>query len=339
MKTETASLNQLPFEKIEREIFVKKEGTTDPRFGKNPEDRTVEELINFGIVNTDKPAGPTSHQVSAYTKQILGLDKAGHSGTLDPNVTGLLPTALGRGTRVIQTLLSAGKEYVCVMHLHQEFPEEDIREVMGSFVGKIKQLPPIKSAIKRAWRYRKVYYIDIIEIDGKDVLFRVGTQAGTYIRKLCHDIGGALGSGAHMAELRRTKVGPFNESTLTTLQELSDNLYFYKEKGDEGPIRKNIFPIEFAVSHIPKIWVFDTTVNSLCHGANLKIPGISKIESDVQIDEDIAVMSLKNELIALGKVKMLPKQILKEKRGIAVEIDRVFMVPDTYPRIDKVNKT
>ena len=327
--------NLLPFEKIKREIFIKKEDKTDSRFGKRPEERSVEELINFGIVNIDKPQGPTSHQVSAYTKKILGLDKAGHSGTLDPNVTGLLPTALGNGTRVVQTLLSAGKEYVCIMHIHKTASKSKIEKVMKSFIGKIKQLPPIKSAIKREWRYRKIYYLDIMEIKGQDVLFRVGTQAGTYIRKLAHDIGQALGVGGHMAELRRTKVGPFNEDTLTSLQELSDNLYFYKENGDETGIRKNVFPIEFAVDHIPKIWVFDTTVNSLCHGANLKIPGISKVESDIQIDEDVAIMTLKEELIAIGKLKILPKQILKQEKGIAVEINRVFMEPNIYPRIEK----
>lgn len=329
----TEFMGELPFEKIQRETLVKKRADTDPKFGKKPENRTVEELIEFGIVNIDKPAGPTSHQVSAYTKLILGINKAGHSGTLDPNVTGLLPTALARGTRVIQTLLSAGKEYVCVMHIHKEKSEEEIRKVMNEFVGKIKQLPPIKSAIKRDWRYRKVYYIEIMEIKDQDVLFRVGTQAGTYIRKLCHDIGTKLGCGAHMAELRRTKVGPFNETTLTTLQELSDNLYFYKKNGNEA-IRKNVFPIEFAVSHIPKIWVLDTTVNSLCHGSNLKIPGISKIETEIQIDEDVAIMSLKDELIAIGKLKILPREIIKIERGIAVEIDRVFMLPDTYPKYD-----
>ena len=326
--------NCLPFEKITREILIKREADTDPKYGKKPEDRTVDELIDFGIVNIDKPAWPTSHQVSAYTKTILGVDKAGHSGTLDPGVTGLLPTALAKGTRVVQTLLSAGKEYVCLMHIHKELPEEEISKVMMSFVGKLKQLPPIKSAIKREWRYRKVYYIEILEIKGQDVLFRVGTQAGTYIRKLCHDMGEKFGCGAHMAELRRTKVGPFNESTLCSLQDLTDNLHYYKEFGDEKAIRRNILPIEFAVSHIPKIWVLDSTVNSLCHGSNLKIPGISKVETEIQIDEDIAIMTLKDELIAIGKLKILPKDIIKNSKGIAVEVDRVFMEPGTYPRID-----
>ncbi|MEK6922103.1 MAG: RNA-guided pseudouridylation complex pseudouridine synthase subunit Cbf5, partial [Nanoarchaeota archaeon] len=173
--------NLLPFEKIKREIFIRKEAETSPKFGKKPEERTTKEHVTLGIVNIDKPAGPTSHQVSGYVKQILHLSKAGHSGTLDPNVTGVLPIALSEATKVIQALLPAGKEYICIMHLHGDYSEEQIRKTCASFIGKIKQLPPLKSAVKREWRYRKIYYLDVLEIDGRDVLFRVGCQAGTYI--------------------------------------------------------------------------------------------------------------------------------------------------------------
>lgn len=302
-------------------------------FGKRPENRTIAELLDFGIVNIDKQRGPTSHQVSSYLKEILNIKKAGHSGTLDPNVTGLLPIAIQRATRVVQTLLSAGKEYICLMHLHKPVEEELIIETLNSFVGKIKQLPPIKSAIKREWRYRKVYYIDIIEIKDQDVLFRVGTQAGTYIRKLTHDIGQTIGCGAHMAELRRTKVGPFKEDTLVTLQDLADAFYDYKKDGNESDIRKFVLPIEFAVSHLPKVFILDSTVDTVCHGASVKVPGISSIESDIQIDEDVAIMTLKEELVGIGKLKMLPKKILRQERGVAIKTDRVFMLPETYPKI------
>ena len=150
----------LPFEKIKRERFVRKNAKTDPKFGLDPNYRSVEDLINYGVINVNKPRGPTSHQVSAYVKQILKIKKTGHSGTLDPKVTGVLPVALGRATRIVQTLLPSGKEYVCIMHVHKDIDPEKIREAMNSFVGKIKQLPPIKSSVKRQWRYRKIYYID-----------------------------------------------------------------------------------------------------------------------------------------------------------------------------------
>jgi len=176
---------KLPFEEFEREILVRKEAETDPNYGTDPNKRPIEDHIQFGIVNINKPSGPTSHQVSDIVKKILNIKKAGHSGTLDPRVTGSLPIALAKATKVVQTLLIAGKEYVCVMHLHQKVEEDKIREVINEFIGEIEQLPPIKSAVKRQLRKRNIYYLKVLEIDGQDVLFRVGCQAGTYIRKLC----------------------------------------------------------------------------------------------------------------------------------------------------------
>ncbi|MBN2111780.1 RNA-guided pseudouridylation complex pseudouridine synthase subunit Cbf5 [Candidatus Woesearchaeota archaeon] len=329
------SVTKLPFEKIERELFVKKKAETSPKFGIDPDKRPVDELINFGIVNINKPKGPTSHQVSAYVQKILKIKKSGHSGTLDPKVTGVLPVALGRGTRIVQVLLNAGKEYVCLMHVHKEIPEGKMRSTINEFVGKIKQKPPLRSSVKRQVRERKIYYIDILEIDGKDVLFIVGCQAGTYIRKLCHDIGEKLGVGAHMAELIRTKAGPFKEEDSVTLQDLADALWYYRNEKNEKFIRKCIQPIESAVTHLPKIFVFDTTVDTLCHGADLKVPGISLIESEIQPDENVAIMTLKGELVAVGIARMSPKDMLKKDKGVAAKTEKVFMLPGTYPRIQK----
>ncbi|MBN2458250.1 RNA-guided pseudouridylation complex pseudouridine synthase subunit Cbf5 [Candidatus Woesearchaeota archaeon] len=327
--------NKLPFERAKKEILVRKEASTSDKFGCDPKLRPIKELIDYGIVNIDKPRGPTSHQVSAYVQKILGIKKSGHSGTLDPKVTGVLPVALGRGTRIVQALLSAGKEYVTIMHMHDVHDKGIVAGTCKKFVGKIKQLPPIKSNVKRQERYRKIYYLEIIEIKDKDVLFVVGTQAGTYIRKLIHDIGQAMGTGAHMAELRRTKAGPFNETTLATLQDLADAYHYYKEEGNENPIRHIIKPIEFAVLHLPKVWIIDTTVDTICHGASLKVPGISKVESDIQIGESVAIMSLKDELVALGTASMISKDMQKKEKGIAVRTSKVFMKTGTYPKIEK----
>lgn len=329
-------MGELPFEKLQREVLVKKEAETSPKFGIEPDKRPMEILLDYGVVNINKPQGPTSHQVSAYAQKILNVKKGGHSGTLDPNVTGVLPVAIGRATRIVQSLLVAGKEYVCLMHLHKKVSEEQIKKVCGKFVGKIKQLPPIKSSVKREWRYRKIYYMDVLEIDGQEVLFRVGCQAGTYIRKLVHDIGQELKTGAHMAELIRTKAGPFDESTLCTLQDIADAYYYYKKEGNEKYLRHILKPIEYAVSHLPKIWIFDTTVDSLCHGASLKVPGISKVMTDIQVGDMVAVMTLKDELVAIGTAEMISKDIVKEKRGVAAKINKVFMLPGTYPRMDNV---
>jgi H/ACA ribonucleoprotein complex subunit 4 len=325
----------LPFEKIKRTVLVKNEAPTSPEYGKKPEDRTVEELINYGVVNLNKPSGPTSHQISDYVKKILNLDKAGHSGTLDPNVTGVLPIALGKGTRIVQTLLTSGKEYVCLMYLHAPVPESKIRDSMNKFVGKISQLPPRRSAIKRQQRTREVYYLNIIEIDGQYVLFRVGCEAGTYIRKLVHDWGFNLKAGAHMVQLVRTKAGPFKDDSWVSLHDLKDAYEVWKSEGNEKGIRKVIKILEDGILHIPKVWVFDTTVDTLCHGASLSVPGISKVHSGINPGDVVAVFTLKEELVCLGKSLMESEDIIRNERGLAVTTTKVFMDPNIYPKYVK----
>lgn len=321
----------LPFEKFKRKTVMRKEATTNPDLGCKPEDRPTKEIIKYGIVNIDKPKGPTSHQVSDFTQRILNIRKAGHSGTLDPAVTGVLPIALGQGTKVVQALLNAGKEYIALMHLHKKVDAETIRKVCHSFVGEIEQIPPIKSAVKRQKRQRSVYYFNIYEVDGKDVLFKVGCEAGTYIRKLIHDIGAKLG-GAHMAELRRTKAGPFGESTLVTLQDLSDAHHYWEEEQSEGELRMLIQPIESGVKHLPKVWVFDQAVDSICHGVDLKIPGVVKLHDKVEKGEVVAIMTLKEELVALGTAATPFAALLKKEKGVAVKTHKVFMQRGLYKR-------
>lgn len=325
----------LPFEREKRETITVRTAKTSDKFGKYPSERTVEELMKNGIVNIDKPKGPTSHQVSAYVQKILEINKSGHSGTLDPGVTGMLPTALSKGTKIVEVLLKAGKEYVCLMHIHKDVEEENLRKTLKEYIGSIKQLPPKKSAVKRKWRSRSIYYIKILEIDGKDILFRVGCEAGTYIRKLCHDIGKKLGCGAHMSELRRTKAGPFNESTSVTLHDLSDAYSFWKEEKNEANIRKCILPLESGAEHLPKIWVLDSAVNTLCHGADLNVPGISRLESGISADKMVAVFSLKDELVAIGNSKMTSQEMVEMNKGLVVKTDKVFMDPGIYPKIQK----
>ena len=328
----------LPFEQLKRKIITKKKSATDKAYGCNPEERPVENLIEYGVINLNKPKGPTSHQVADFVQRILHIKKAGHSGTLDPAVTGVLPIALGKSTRILQTLLTTGKEYVCILHLHKDFPQQQIKKVMKQFVGKIKQLPPIKSAVKRRIRERQIYYIDILEIEKRDVLFRVGCEAGTYIRKLCHDIGEKIGSNAHMSKLVRTQVGPFTDKEMITLQDLADAYAFWKENNNEKFIRHCIKPVEFAIKHVPHIWVMDNAVDTLCHGASLKVPGIVKLHDQIQTRDIVAVLTLKGELICLCKAAMNSEQMLKEDRGLAAEAFKVFMELDTYPKYTKQAK-
>ncbi|MFH1510664.1 MAG: RNA-guided pseudouridylation complex pseudouridine synthase subunit Cbf5, partial [Candidatus Woesearchaeota archaeon] len=311
-------------------ILVRKESETDDRFGSYPEKRSVEKLLDYGIVNINKPRGPSSHEVSAHVQKILGINKSGHSGTLDPNVTGCLPIALGRATRIVQVLLPAGKEYVALMHLHNGVDEKQLRKTLQQFIGEITQLPPIKSAVKRQERKRKIYSLDVLETKGQDVMFRVSCQAGTYVRKLCHDIGQKLGVGAHMAELVRTRAGPFDETTMVSLLDLADAYHYYKEEKNDKYLRNIVKPVEHTVQHMPRIWVFDSTVEPLCHGTDLAAPGISKLTDGIQKEDIVAVLSLKGELVALGKARMNSSEMMGD-RGMAVKIHKVFMEPGTYP--------
>lgn len=318
------------------DLLVKSEGETDPKYGNFPNERPIEDHIIWGVINLDKPSGPTSHEIDSWVKRILGVEKTGHGGTLDPKVTGVLPIGMDHATRVIQLLLGADKEYVCLMRLHEKISEAKIRNILKEFQGKIFQTPPLKSAVKREMRVRSIYYVDILEIDGQDVLFKIGCEGGTYIRKYCHDVGEALGIGAHMAELRRTKSGPFKEDeTLTTLQDLTDAYHIWKEEGDESYLRDCILPMEVAVEHLPKIIIRDSAVDAICHGADLASGGIVSLNDNIKKGDTVAVMTLKGELVAAGESLKTSNEICRANKGIMIDINKVFMEPGTYPKMWK----
>lgn len=315
---------------------VKSSSVTNDDYGCDPFNRPIEEHITHGVINLDKTSGPTSHEIDAWVKRILHVDKTGHSGTLDPKVTGILPIGVGSATRVIQLLLIAPKEYVCLMRLHQDVDEKKVRAMFEKFTGKIFQTPPVKSAVKRELRARNIYYSTIHEIEGRDVLFRIGCESGTYVRTYCHNIGEALGCGAHMAELRRTKVGPFDESeNLITLQDLTDAYYYYAEEGDESYIRNVIMPMEVATEHLPKVIIRDSAVGAICHGADLAAGGIVSMSDNLQYNDVVAIMTLKGELVASAKALLGLEEIMNADSGIMFETDKVFMEPDVYPSMWK----
>ena len=319
----------------QRKRMIKVIAKTNAHYGKSPEDRSVRELLNNGFINLDKPAGPTSHQVVAWVKEILEIEKAGHGGTLDPAVTGILPVALGDAARALQVLLVVGKEYVALMKLHKPVEEKKIREVCKGFIGEISQMPPLRSAVKRVRRTRHVYYLEILEINGTEVLFRVGCEAGTYIRTLCVDIGKKLGVGAQLMELRRTRVGNITEETAVTLQDVKDAFIFWKDDADDTELRRVILPMERLLDVVPKIVVRDSAIDALCHGANLAIPGVVEIDEDIKKDELAAVLSLKGEGVALVKTELLSEQIVERDAGICADLERVLMNKGTYPSIWK----
>jgi H/ACA ribonucleoprotein complex subunit 4 len=303
---------------------------TDPAFGCPPNQRHIEELLKKGVINLDKPRGPSSHQVSSWVKNILG-SKTGHGGTLDPGVSGCLPVFLGNATRLADTLLLSNKEYICLMRLHKHASQKDIKALLKSFQGNIWQRPPVKSSVKRELRKRRIYEVDLLEIEENDVLFRIACEAGTYIRKYCHDFGLMLGTEAHMQELRRSRSGIFVESDSVTLQDLKDSYVFWKEGGEEKFLRRCIMPMEAAVANIPKMYVRDSAVDSLCHGSDLAAPGVVSLDKFGK-GKTIALMSLKGELIAMGDSVDASEDIMRAKKGFVAKTSKVFMEPGTYPR-------
>jgi H/ACA ribonucleoprotein complex subunit 4 len=314
-------------------MLIKGEEPTDPRYGWVPRSRPLKEYLETGVINLDKPPGPSSHEVVAWVKRLLSISRAGHGGTLDPKVTGVLPITLGRSTRIISFIMKSGKEYIALMELHGDVDDDRLHQVVKEFVGPIYQLPPVRSSVKRALRVRTINSIKILEREGKFVLMRVDCEAGTYIRKLCHDIGEVIGCGAHMRELRRTRAGPFKEdSGCVTLHSLLDAITLWKGSGDESLLRRVVTPIEDALIGMPKVYVRDSAVDALCHGADLASPGVLKLDKNIRPGDTVCIMTLKGELVALGVAEMSSEEILKSDHGIVVKTRRVVMEPGTYPK-------
>lgn len=312
-------------------VLVKFEEGSDEHYGKHPEERSVGELMESGVVLIDKPRGPSSHEVTSWVKKILKAEKAGHSGTLDPNVSGVLPVGINRATRVMGLMLKGSKEYVGIIKFHGDVSEEEVVNIFGKFTGEVEQIPPVKSAVRRVVRKRKIYYLEPLEFNGREVLFRVGCEAGTYIRKLCFDIGKELGCGANMLELRRTKVGSIEESQLSTLQEVKDACWLWEERGGEGELRKVVLPVE-KVLDVKKIWLRDSAIESVCSGAVLAAPGVAKVEDGVEVGDTVALMSLKEELVAISTAEMSSRQIIEMEKGVVAKTKRVIMKKGTYPK-------
>lgn len=327
-------MDKLPCD-VKRTVLTRAHDVTDPAYGCEPAKRPIREYLRFGAINLDKPKGPTSHEIAAWVKRILGVERVGHGGTLDPSVSGVLVIAINDATKVLQAFLPAGKEYVCLMHLHGDVGDERLLQVLKEFTGKIYQRPPLRAAVRRSIRTREVYYMELVERDGRDVLVKIGCEAGTYGRKLCHDIGEALGCGAHMKELRRTRVGMVDERSAVTLQDLADAYAIWREKGDEKLLRKVVVPVEELLGHLPKVVVRDGAVDALSHGADLAAPGVLRVDSGISKGAVIAVFTLKGELVELARAAMSSEEMAEADHGIVARPERVVMSPGAYPKMWK----
>jgi H/ACA ribonucleoprotein complex subunit 4 len=231
--------------------------------------------------------------------------------------------------------LYTGKEYVCLMQVHADISENNLRSVLTEFTGEIYQKPPLRASVKREPRKRLIYKLDVHEIEGRKVLFTCTCQAGTYMRKLCSDMGEVLGCGAHMRELRRTRAGPFTEDeSLVNLHQLSAAQSDF-EAGDDTALMKIIQPMEVALNPLPKVVIRDSAVDAVCHGAELALPGVVHLDSAIERNQLVAIFTLKGEAIALGRTLLTSREMLDQERGVAVKIERVIMERGTYPSMWK----
>jgi len=306
---------------------------TDNDYGTYYDKRSFEQLLQYGLILLDKPPGPTSHETVAWLKRILKIPKAGHSGTLDPQVSGVLPMGLGDGTKALEVLLYGPKEYHAIGRLHSLPSPEKLKKVLEEFTGELYQKPPQRSAVLRQTRTRTIYELELLEQKERLLVLRVLCEAGTYIRKLIYDIGEILGPGATMIELRRTRVHQFNEnSKLVTLHELANAYSLWTEKKDDSKLKELIIPIEHAFSEIKSVIIRDSAVDALCHGAQLAIPGILEASTDLKVNDLVAIYTQKGEIVALAKTLLSLEDITEKTKGYAFETKRIIMSPSTYPK-------
>ena len=319
-------------------IVVVDEEPTDPGFGSQPDSRSLSELLEYGIIPLDKPRGPTSHEVVAWVRRLLGVSKAGHSGTLDPAVSGLLPIGLGQATKALTLLLMFPKEYWAVMRIHSSVPREAIDSTVKEFTGEIYQRPPQRSSVRRDVRMRTIYELEVVEQEGNLFLIRCLCQAGTYVRKLVYDIGEVLGVGATMVELRRTRVGPIDEKEgLVNLHELS-YAQSRLDGGGEAAMRNAVRPVERYLGDVRRVVIRDSAVDAICHGARLAIPGILSLSEGVVKGDTTVILSGKGELVAIGEALLTTEEITGAQKGLAFSVRRVIMKLGTYPRLWKTEQ-
>jgi H/ACA ribonucleoprotein complex subunit 4 len=306
---------------------------TDDAYGTYYDKRTIEQLLNYGIILLDKPPGPTSHETVAWTKRILKLPKIGHSGTLDPQVSGVLPLGLGEATKALGVLLYGPKEYHALGRIHSLPSKEKLDETMDLLRGEIFQKPPQRSAVVRQTRTRTIHEFEVLEQKERLLLTRILCESGTYIRKLYYDIGEILGPGATMIELRRTRVDQFFETDgLVTLHELADAFAVWEENKDDTKLMKMIKPVELAFSELKSVIIRDSAVDAMCHGAQLAIPGILQISPNLKVGDIVGIYTQKGEAVALAESTMSEEEIRDATKGYAFETRRIIMAPNTYPK-------
>ncbi|OAG31683.1 H/ACA ribonucleoprotein complex subunit 4 [Nematocida displodere] len=301
--------------------------------GHTPMERPLDIHLMYGVIQLDKPCNPSSHEVVAWVKSILRCEKTGHSGTLDPMVSGCLPVCLNRATRIAKSQQDAGKEYVAVVQFGEGVTEEMFKEALKVYTGPLLQRPPEQCAVKRNLRIRTVVKNLFIEFDAEKQLgmFRVECEAGTYIRSLCVHMGLHLGTTGEMVDLRRTRSGAVLEKGLVTMHDVLDSMYLYNTKREETYLRRVVKPLETLLVHYPRIIIKDSAINAICYGGQLTAKGVLRYDNFNHQDAVIFV-SPKGEAVGLGVALVTAPQLSMMEHGVVARTKRVIMEKDTYSR-------
>jgi predicted rRNA pseudouridine synthase len=290
----------------------------------------TERLAAGAFLLIDKPRGPSSHQVTAWARDLLGLRLAGHAGTLDPNVSGLLWVGVGPALKLLPLVLEFPKRYVGAVNFHAPVPRRELDRVVAEFTGPIYQTPPVRSAVKRERRVRTIHRLTVVEVSGTKALLDVVADSGTYIRTLAVDLGEALGTGAHLEELRRVSTGPFDEGQAVPLTTLADGVAAARA-GDPGALLALLHPIEEVWREFPTIVLKDGAASAIAHGAGLAKGGILALPTPFARGARVALVTRTNTLIATGVAQHDSKELGSVRHGWVVGETRVFVDPEGYP--------
>lgn len=300
--------------------------------GYTPINRPLKEYLNYGVINIDKPSNPSSHEVVTWVKNILNVEKTGHCGTLDPKVSGALTILLNRSTRLAKSQQSKGKQYICKIKFHAPTKLEILKANL--LQGSLLQRPPLMCAVKRNLRLRKIYDVKIEDFSENEALIRIDCEAGTYIRTYCVHLGLLMGCGAHMEDLRRTRSGCVMEEECYTMHDLLDANYLLEK--NEAVLRRVVMPLESLLIEYKRVIVKDSAVNAICYGGQLTIKGILRYDDNIEIGNEIVLVTTKGEAVALAIAQISTPEIASLDHGIVAKTKRVIMEKDLYPRAWKM---
>ena len=306
--------------------------STNPAIGGIPDDRDVEERLASGFILLDKPAGPTSHQLASWARDLFGLERLGHGGTLDPFATGVLPLMAGKTMKLTKKILTHKKTYICVFRFASVPDETQLKKVMKQLTGRVYNVPPEVSAVKVQVRTRKIFTFEKIEMKGNDMIARVYCEAGTYIRTMARDLGLFLDMKVQLKELRRENTGVFKLEDCITMQDLADAVWLWKEHNQPEALLRVIHPIEKLLLDLPTATVKDSAAAALAHGAPLLRPGLVNISAGVKSGKEVVIQTLKGEAVGIVSLTLGTDEIAAINEGEVARPSMVLLDEGLYPR-------